>query len=164
MSLRALSDLKRPLGIPSIGSERKTYFPIRRGFFDPGVCSRSSWAVSSGDFVLVAPTEQLRSGYEWLGLKIRFEDNRVASRFVGVCALHEFVGTILPSGPLPAIASLGSAEGHSLSVGPPGCGPSAMPNTDAHLRGHAERGIRTLFTGAWLNDCLLSDSPDRAFA
>ena len=32
---------------PSIGSERKTHFPIRHGFFDPGVCSRSGWAVSS---------------------------------------------------------------------------------------------------------------------
>ena len=32
--------------LPSIGSERKTYFPIRLRFFDPGVCSRSSWAVS----------------------------------------------------------------------------------------------------------------------
>jgi hypothetical protein len=31
--------------------------------------------------------------------------------------------TILPSGPRSAIASLGSSEGHSLSVGPPGCGP-----------------------------------------
>jgi hypothetical protein len=32
---------------PSIGSERKTYFPHRRRFFDPGVCSRPGWAVSS---------------------------------------------------------------------------------------------------------------------
>jgi hypothetical protein len=31
--------------------------------------------------------------------------------------------TILPSGPLSAIASFGSSEGHSLFVGPPGCGP-----------------------------------------
>ncbi len=36
----------RPV-FPSIGSERKTYFPIRRGFFDPGVCSRVGWAFSS---------------------------------------------------------------------------------------------------------------------
>ncbi len=27
--------------------ERKTYFPHRRRFFDPGVCSRSSYAASS---------------------------------------------------------------------------------------------------------------------
>jgi len=38
---------KTQLEFPSIGSERKTYFPHRRGFFDPGVCSRSGWAVSS---------------------------------------------------------------------------------------------------------------------
>ena len=108
---------------PSIGSERKTYFPIRHRFFDPGVCSRFGWAVSSGDFGLVAPVEQHRSGYEWFGLVIRFEGNLIVSRFVGVCALHMFVGTILPSGPHGAIASFGSSKGHSLSVGPPGRGP-----------------------------------------
>ncbi len=106
---------KTQLQLPSIGSERKTYFPHRRRFFDPGVCSRSGWAVSSGDFVLVAPLEQRRNRYERLGLAIRFEGNLIASRFVGVCALHGNVGTILPSGPLSAIASLGSSEGHSLS-------------------------------------------------
>ncbi len=111
-----LSDVgNSQLQSPSIGSERKTYFPHRRRFFDPGVCSRSSEAVSSGDFVLVAPLKQLRNRYEWLGLTIRFEGNPIASRFVGVCALHGNVGTILPSGPLSAIASLGSSEGHSLS-------------------------------------------------
>jgi hypothetical protein len=34
------------LEIPSIGLERKTYLPIHRRFFDPGVCSRSGYAVS----------------------------------------------------------------------------------------------------------------------
>jgi hypothetical protein len=34
--------LKRQPVLPSIGSERKTYFPHRHRFFDPGVCSRSS--------------------------------------------------------------------------------------------------------------------------
>ena len=38
---------KTPAKFPSIGSERKTYFPIRRRFFDPGVCSRFGYAVSS---------------------------------------------------------------------------------------------------------------------
>jgi len=71
----------------------------------------------------VAPLEQLRSRYEGLGLTIRFECNLIASRLVGVFALHGNVGTILPSGPLSAIASFGSSEGHSLNVGPPGCGP-----------------------------------------
>ncbi len=73
--------------------------------------------------MLVAPLEPLRNVYEGLGLKIRFEDKLVAPRFVGVCVLHEFVGTILPSGPLAAIASFGSSEGHSLYVGPSGGGP-----------------------------------------
>ncbi len=36
----------------------------------------------------MAPVEQLRSLYESLGLKIRFEGNPIASRFVGVCVLH----------------------------------------------------------------------------
>ncbi len=62
--------------------------------------------------MLVAPLEQRRSLYEWFDLKIRFEGN-LASRFVGVWALHEFVGTILPSGPRSAIASFGSSEGAS---------------------------------------------------
>ena len=64
-----------------MGSERKTYFPQRHRFFDPGVCSRSSQAVSSGGFVLVAPREQRRNRYEWLGLTIRFEGNLIASGF-----------------------------------------------------------------------------------
>jgi len=42
----------------------------------------------------VAPLEQLRNVYEGFGLKVRFEDNLVASRFVGVCVLHEFVGRV----------------------------------------------------------------------
>ncbi len=72
--------------------------------------------------------------------------------------------TILPSGPLSAIASFGSSEGHSLSVGPFDRVSLARRNTDTHLRGHAERGMRTLFAGAGSNDCLLIDSPKRAFA
>ena len=95
--------------------------------------------------MLVVPLEQRRNLYERLSLKIQFEGNLIASRFVGVCALHEIVGTILPSGPLLAIASLGSSEGHSLSVGPSGCRPSARKFMDAHPRGHAARGMRTLF-------------------
>ncbi len=42
--------------------------------------------------MLVIPLEQLRNVYEWLGLQIQFEGN-LASRFVGVCALHGFVRT-----------------------------------------------------------------------
>jgi len=47
--------------------------------------------------------------------------------------------TILPSGPLSAIASFGSSEGHSLSVGPFDRVSLARKNMDAHLRGHAMR-------------------------
>lgn len=46
--------------------------------------------------MLVVPLEQRRNFYERLGLKIQFEGNLIAPRFVGVCVLHEFVGTILP--------------------------------------------------------------------
>jgi hypothetical protein len=42
----------------------------------------------------VAPLEQQQNRYEWLGLAIRLEGNLIASRFIGVCALHETVGTI----------------------------------------------------------------------
>ncbi len=49
--------------------------------------------------MLVAPSKQLRNRYEWLGLGIRFEGNLIASRFVGMCALHETVGfTSFPAG------------------------------------------------------------------
>ena len=48
--------------------------------------------------MLVAPLEQLRNRYERLGLTIRFECNLIASRFVGVCALHMNAGTIRPGG------------------------------------------------------------------
>jgi len=41
------ADPKTPLEPPSIGLECKTYFPIRPRFFDPGVCSRFGYAVSS---------------------------------------------------------------------------------------------------------------------
>ena len=61
--------------------------------------------------MLVAPLEQLRSRYEWFGLVSQFEGNLIDSRFVGMCVLHRFVGTILPSGPREAIASFGSSEG-----------------------------------------------------
>ncbi len=111
--------------------------PVCHGFFDPGVCSRSGRAVSSRDFGLVAPPEQRRSRCERLGPRIRFEGKPNAARFIGGRALHGIVGTILSSGPLAAIASFGSSEGHSLSVGPPGCRPWARKFMDAHLRGHA---------------------------
>ncbi len=114
--------------------------------------------------MLVVPLEQRRNRYERLGLTIRFECNPIASRFFGVCALHGVVGTILPSGPVSAIASFGSSEGHSLSVGPPGFRPSAREFMDAYLRGHAKRGMRTLFADARSADRLLLDSSDRAFA
>ena len=58
---------KTQLQLPSIGSERKTYFPLRRRFFDPGVCSRSGWAVSSKDFVFAVRLEQQPNFCESLG-------------------------------------------------------------------------------------------------
>ena len=113
--------------------------------------------------MLVATLEQRRGVYEWLGLEIPFEGNLIASRFVGVCALHGIVGTILPSGPVSAIASFGSSEGHSLSVGPFDRVSLARKNMDAHLRGHAMRGLRTLFADASSLDCLLINSSKGAF-
>ena len=114
--------------------------------------------------MLVIPPEQRRNRYERLGLAIRFEGNLIASRFIGVCALHETVGTILPSGPVLAIASFGSSEGHSLSVGPSDRLSLARKFMDTHPRGHAMRGMRTLFAGAFSKSCLLVDSSDRAVA
>ena len=111
----------------------------------------------------MTPLKQRRSDYEQRGLKIRFEDC-LASRFVGVFDLHIYVGTILPSGPLWAIASFGSSEGHSLSVGPFDRVSLVRKFMDAHPREHAVRGLRTLFADAISNDCLLINSPERAFA
>ncbi len=44
--------------------------------------------------MLVVPLEQRRNFYERLGLKIQFEGNLIASRFVGVWALHRIVGRV----------------------------------------------------------------------
>ena len=76
--------------------------------------------------MLAVSPEQRRKRYERLGLEVRFEGSLIALRFVGVCALHENVETILPSGRLLAIASFGSSERHRLSVGPPGRRPETI--------------------------------------
>ena len=140
----------------------KASFSVRLRFFDPGVCSRFGWTVSSQDVLLVVQFEQRLNFFERLVMNVEFEDKSIASRLFGVCVLHVKVGTILPSGPVSAIASFGSSEGHSLSVGPFDRLSLARKNMDAHLRGHARRGMRTLFADAVSNDCLLIDSPDRA--
>ena len=152
------------LVLPSIGSGRKTHFPVRLRSFDPGVCSRSGWTVSSRDVELVVQFEQRLNFFERLVMNVEFEDKSIASRLFGVCVLHVKVGTILPSGPRRAIASFGSSEGHSLSVGPFDRVSLARENMDAHLRGHAMRGLRTLFADAVSNDCLLINSPERVIA
>jgi hypothetical protein len=144
--------------------ERKAYFPRRPRFFDPGVCSRSGWTVSSRDVELVVQFEQRLNFFERLVVSVEFEDESVASRLFGVCVLHDKVGTILPSGPLSAIASFGSSKGHSLLLGPFDRVSLARKNMDAHLRGHAVRDMRTLFADAGSNDCLLINSPERAIA
>ena len=38
--------------------------------------------------------EHQRSGYEWFDLLIRLEGYLIVSRFVGMCALHKFVGRV----------------------------------------------------------------------
>ena len=155
---------KRGLLFPSIGLERKTHFPFRPRFFDPGVCSRSGWAVSSRDVELVVQFEQRLNCFERLIVSVRLQGKSIASRLFCVSVLHDKVGTILPSGPFVAIASFGSSEGHSLSVGPSGCLPLVRKFMDAHPRGHAVRGLRTLFADASSLDCFLIDSPERACA
>ena len=159
------SAVEKPrLEVPSIGLERKANFPVRLRFFDPGVCSRSGWTVSSRDVELVVQFEQRLNFFERLVGRVRFESKSITSRMLGVCVLHIRVGTILPSGPLLAIASFGSSEGHSLSVGPSGCFPLVRKFMDAHPRGHAVRGLRTLFADACSLGCLLINSSKRAFA
>jgi hypothetical protein len=156
--------LKTQLKIPSIGLERKAYFPFRPRFFDPGVCSRSGWTVSSRDVELVVQFEQRLNCFERLIVSVRLQGKSIASRLFCVSVLHDKVGTILPSGPFVAIASFGSSEGHSLSVGPSGCLPLVRNFMDAHPRGHAVRGLRTLFADASSLDCLRINSSKGAFA
>jgi hypothetical protein len=50
----------------SIGSERKANFSVRLRFFDPGVCSRFGWTVSSRDVELVVQFEQRLNFFERL--------------------------------------------------------------------------------------------------
>ena len=81
---------------------------------------------------------------------------RRAQRFVSCRVLHVKVGTILPSGPRPAIASFGSSEGHSLSVGPLGFVPRTKRNMDTHLR--------TCFASALGGDCPVGCPRNRGVA
>ncbi len=114
--------------------------------------------------MLVIRFEQRPNFFERFVESVRFEGKSITSRMLGVCVLHDKVGTILPSGPLSVIASFGSSKGHSLSVGPFDLVSLARKNMDAHLRGHAVRGLRTLFADAFSLDCFLIDSPERAIA
>ena len=85
---------KTPLELPSIGLERKTYFPLCLRFFDPGVCSRFGWTVSTRDVELVVQFEQRLNCFERLIASVRLQGKSIASRLFGVCVLHEKVGTI----------------------------------------------------------------------
>ena len=156
--------LKTPLKLPSIGLERKANFSVRPRFFDPGVCSRSGWTVSSRDVELVVQFEQRLNFFERLAPSVRVESKSITSRMFGVCVLHMKVGTILPSGPLSAIASFGSSEGHSLYVGPFERTSLVRKFMDARPRGHAVRDMRTLFADTFSLDCVLIDSLERACA
>jgi len=59
---------------------------------------------------------------------------RQLRRLSGRSVLRAQAGTILPSGPRRAIASIGPVEGHILSVGTPPWTGATRTNTDAHLR------------------------------
>ena len=101
-----------------IGPERKTHFPRCARSFDPGVRSRSDWAVSTRDVELAVQSEQRLNRFEWLTQKLWLKHQRVPSRSFGDSALHDREGIMLPIGPLEAIASFSSSEGLGLAVGP----------------------------------------------
>ena len=106
---KRLNRIEFPVGHSDGGSGGRGFKTLRPDQFS----CRSRFDPMRGSF----PTHSaLRNRYEWLGLRFRFESSRIASRFVGVCALHGNVRTILPSGPLSAIASFGSSEGRSKRV------------------------------------------------
>ena len=108
---------------------------MRRGVCDPGVCLRVVEAASSGE--ALAPTavaRRRRCSDGAFGFGIDLCGGQGAQRLLSLRALHENVGTILPSGPALAIALFGSSEGHSLSVGPPSPRAGISRNMDTHLR------------------------------
>ena len=114
--------------------------------------------------MLVVPSEQRRSLYELLGLRIRTRATP-SHRDSLACVLSTetwepsfHLGLCRPS--LRLVLRRGIAYPSDLQA----LGPSAREFMDAHLRGHAERGMRTLFAAVYSNDCLLVDSPDRAVA
>ena len=122
------------LKLPSIGEDCKTHFPVRLRFFDPGVCPRVGSVTSSEGRSLAYVPGRRYGCRESFGSCMHDRVIPCARRSRSGAVLHVNVRTILPSGPLRAIASFGSSEGHSLSIGSPGLGPWTRRNRDTHLR------------------------------
>ena len=95
------------------------------------------------------PGERPRVGLSIPGVRARPRDMRATLSGFGHLLEHDFqrprrlaslrvlrfgAGTILPSGPLRAIASFGTVEGHGLSVGTPPREGGTRQSMDAHLR------------------------------
>jgi hypothetical protein len=144
------------LSLPSIGEDRKTYYRIRTRFFDPGVCPRIGSVASSGTLPPVFGPGRRHVHHGSFGFESRIRVRPCARRSLSGVVLHLKVRTILPSGPLLAIASFGSSEGHSLSVGSPGLGPWTMTEPDTHLRTDCAPAPR--------DDCLSVRLPNRGVA
>jgi len=106
--------------------------PIRHEGFDPGVCDVLVGNLQGGAVAEVEhPCIHVRV-LRRRGRDVRFSTLRSA-------VLEPFgstrgAGTILPSGPLGAMASFGSPEGHGLSVGPCLERGWTRTNMDARLR------------------------------
>ncbi len=129
---------------------------MRLGVFDPGVCPRVSSASSSRTRSPgFAPGRRCDQSGRF-GWEMQDGVSLCAGRSRSGAVLHARVRTILPSGPLRAIASFGSSEGHSLSVGPPGRGPWTRKYMDAHLRTHCAPAPR--------DDSLFVEPPNRGVA
>ncbi len=120
----------------SIGEDGKTHVSLRSRFFDPGVCPRVVSAPSSEARSPRSAPGHRRERRGRFGWETHDGVSLCARRSRSVAVLHARVRTILPSGPLLAIASFGSAERHSLAVGSLGRGPWTRSNMDAHLRTH----------------------------
>ena len=135
---------RRPLIPPSIGEERKTYFAAGLGVFDPGVCPRVGSATSSRNRSPVFAPGRRCDRHGRFGWETHDGVRPCAGRSRSGAVLHGIVRTILPSGPLLAIASFGSAEGHSLCRGSLGQGSWTRRNMDAHLRTHCARSSQRL--------------------
>ena len=102
----------------------------------------------------MVPQEHQQEAHERFAFGCYTIDSCTTPRFFSFCVLRVNMGTILPSGPVSAIASFGSSEGHSLKLGPPRFAPGTRTFLDTHLR--------TVLSPALYGNLMLAFSQNRS--